>query len=68
MKKESSKLSFSILKNFKKLYNKYKKKRGGNKLIVEVDHNLNLIYNIRFKNITLYINSAVGTLFSKQSG
>ena len=35
---------------------------------VEVDHNLNLIYNIRFKNIKLYINSAVGTLFSKPSG
>ena len=37
-------------------------------MIVEVDHNLNLIYNIRFKNIKLYINSAVGTLFSKPSG
>lgn len=35
---------------------------------VEVDNNLNLIYNIRFKNITLYISSAVGTLFSKPSG
>ena len=35
---------------------------------VEVDHNSNLIYNIRFKNITLYINSAAGTLFSKPSG
>lgn len=35
---------------------------------VEVDYNLNLIYNIRFKNITLYISSAVGTLFSKPSG
>ena len=37
-------------------------------MIVEVNHHSNLIYKIRFKNITLYINSAIGTLFSKPSG